>query len=113
MKRLFIIAAGAAFTALLTGCTGAGFAKGMNAIASDNAVVEGKYNGVYGPITVLRANARPGQNVSMSSDGSVTITWVGTNATTGPLSVPMTARVSLTSSENQTQPSPPSAPLAK
>ena len=67
--------------ALLSGCTGAGFAKGVLAVGNDNATAVIKYGGVYGPVTVIRMNPKQGQNVTVNTDGSVTATWVGdTNA---------------------------------
>ena len=61
---------------LLTGCTGAGFAKGLASAGNDNATFIVNYGGLYGPIKVIRMNPKPGQTVTFSgSDGSITTSW--------------------------------------
>jgi hypothetical protein len=80
MKKLLVllpIIACMALCPLLTGCTGASFAKGIADMGADNAMVQVIYSGVYGPIRVTRLNPKAGQTYNVNTDGSIVVGWTG------------------------------------
>lgn len=71
---------------LFNGCSSVPFPPGSSSqLGSDNALLEFKYGGIYGPVTVIRANPKPGQTVTYNgSDGSFTM---GNNGSTNSASI--------------------------
>jgi hypothetical protein len=81
--RISLVLTFLALIVLCSGCTGAGFAKGLKELGADNALIRFDYSGVYGPIKFTRVNPKPGQTATIQPDGSITVGWA-TNAPAPP-----------------------------